>query len=296
MARTPKQGIQYFSHDVDMLGDKKIKLIKAKHKLLGYAIYLRLLEELYMDKGYYLVADDDFNILFADDNNLDYDVYMNVLNDCIKYELFDKNLYEKYGILTSLRVQKNYLEATVRRKSVEIIGEYVLFKVNDDISNDNVYISKLYANIGTQSKVNRKGKEIEKESNTPKGFDYNGLFDYYISVNLIKHTKLTSSMKKSIDLARKDYSLEEMKTQIDRHVIITKASKGSEFPVPIRGLGVFFGQKAYKATHLICSEYADDGAKWLRYQDGGYDQPKELGKTLPQMTPDEDMPAFLRGE
>src|SRR5690554_5529978 len=108
MARMNKVGIDYFSHDVDMLQDRKIMLIKAKHGLLGYAVYLRLLEELYRDEGYFLSIDGEFNILFADTNNVDINVYENILNDCIKYELFDKNLFDAYSILTSRRIQKNY--------------------------------------------------------------------------------------------------------------------------------------------------------------------------------------------
>ena len=71
MARKGKVGIDYFSHDVDMLQDKKIKIIKAKHGLVGYAVYLRLLEELYRENGYYLQIVEDFNILFSDENRLD---------------------------------------------------------------------------------------------------------------------------------------------------------------------------------------------------------------------------------
>lgn len=201
MARKPKQGIQYFSHDVDMLQDKKVKLIKAKHKMLGYAVFLRLLEELYMDKGYYLIVDDDFNILFADDNSLDYDVYISILNDCIKYDLFDKNLYEKYGILTSLRVQKNYLEATIRRKEVDIIKEYALFKINDDISNENVNISKLNVDIGTQSKVKGKERESKEEESI-----YTAIVKKWNSDCLLSNVKtISDARKKSINARISEY-------------------------------------------------------------------------------------------
>jgi len=97
MARKGKVGIDYFSHDVDMLHDRKVKILKAKHGLLGYAVYLRLLEELYRDKGYYLQVDEDFNILFSDDNNLDYNVYILILNECIEKGLFNQSLYKSMG-------------------------------------------------------------------------------------------------------------------------------------------------------------------------------------------------------
>lgn len=168
MARQGKVGIDYFSHDVDMLNDRKVKLLKAKHGLIGYAVYLRLLEELYRDKGYYLLVDDDFNILFADDNNLDYDVYILILNECIEQKLFNTELFDKYNILSSERVQTNYLAATERRKTVDMYKEYLLIDLlDDDIKSDNVNILILNENIGTQSKKKVNKKEIEIESKTP---------------------------------------------------------------------------------------------------------------------------------
>lgn len=166
MARQTKPGIDYFSHDVDMLQDKKIKIIKAKHGLMGYAIYIRLLEEVYRENGYYLQIDEDFNILFSDDNNIDYNVYILILNDCIEKGLFNKKMYDKHSILTSERIQSNYFSATERRKSVSFYKEYLIADPlqHYNIEKLNVYINSLNVNIGTQSKV--KGKEKEsKEDN-----------------------------------------------------------------------------------------------------------------------------------
>ena len=172
--RKCKVGIDYFSHDVDMLQDKKIKLIKAKHGLLGYAVYLRLLEELYKESGYYLNCDDDFNTLFADDNNLDYNAYILILNDCIKGDLFNNKLYKDYSILTSKRIQENYCSATERRKSVDFYKEYLLIDVMDTYNKDvNVNILSLNSHISTQSKVNksRVNKSIHTDDENTDLFD-----------------------------------------------------------------------------------------------------------------------------
>ena len=167
MARTVKAGIPYFSHDVDMINDRKVRLLKATHGLIGYAIYIRLLEELYRDHGYYLHVNEEFNMLFCDDNNIDLNVYINVLNDCINRSLFDIFKFNDYNILTSERIQKNYFDATQRRKEVTFVNQYMLFepldyynseKVNVYIKELNVDINKKNADIGTQSKV-KKSKE-----------------------------------------------------------------------------------------------------------------------------------------
>lgn len=179
MARVGKVGIQYFSHDVDMMQDKKMRLLKAKFGLIGYAVYLRLLEEIYRDKGYYAKADDDFNILFSDDINLNIDEYIMILNYCLSSNLFDKNLYEKYSILTSERIQKNYCAASERRKEIDFFKEYLLTDVaalytkkedvnilalNADILPLNDNILALNADIGTQSKVKESKRKKSKKT------------------------------------------------------------------------------------------------------------------------------------
>ncbi len=165
MGRQVKKGIDYFSHDVNMLSDRKMKLLKAKHGLIGYAIYLRLLELLYEENGYYLKIDEEFNILFIDENNLEENVYINVLNDCINYNLFEENMYKNYSILTSKRIQSNYFSATERRKSVEIIKEYALAEII------NVNINLINVDIGTQSKVKNskvKNNKVINEEQKPE--------------------------------------------------------------------------------------------------------------------------------
>jgi hypothetical protein len=212
MARSGKIGIDYFSHDVDIMQDPKIKVIKAKHGLLGYAVYIRLLEELYREKGYYLQISEDFNILFCDDNNLDYDVYILILNECIEKGLFDEKLHNKYSILTSWRIQKNYCDATQRRKEVFFFKEYMLIKPSDEFSEKvNVYISTLNADICTQ----RKGKEIESKK---KGNNYSVEFEQFWSVYPKKSAKIT---------AYKAFKNAKDKPDIERLVRIIKANKVS---------------------------------------------------------------------
>jgi hypothetical protein len=192
-----------------MLSDRKIKLLKAKHGLIGYAVYLRLLEELYQDKGYYLEINEDFNILFSDDNNLDLNVYILILNDCINHELFDIKIFEKYSILTSKRIQINYLTACERRKGIDIYSEYLLFDMEDaNIKTDNVNILNLNANIGTQSK--KKVKKEEKENNK----DLIALIRKYLPTEM---TKDKATADKKLPDILKQHSEDEIFRMIDRY-------------------------------------------------------------------------------
>jgi hypothetical protein len=95
-------------------------------------------------------------------------------------------------------------------------------------------------------------------------------------------------MRSAIDTAKRrgGYSWDELKTMLERHAYVVKLTAGTEYRVPMRGITTFFGQKVYQGTALICSEYADDGAKWLRYKDGLKEQGRaaspQNGKKEPQ--------------
>lgn len=100
---------------------------------------------------------------------------------------------------------------------------------------------------------------------------YREIYDHYNTLGLIKHRKLTPEMRSAIDVARRrgEYDWNDLKTLLDRHAEIVKATEGNEYPVHARPLAKFFGQKVYNGTVLICSEYADDGEKWIQFMAGG---------------------------
>jgi hypothetical protein len=58
MARPQKEGLDYFPLDVDMDQDDKLFFIEAKHGLIGFAIVIRLLMQIYKE-GYYKHYSDD---------------------------------------------------------------------------------------------------------------------------------------------------------------------------------------------------------------------------------------------
>jgi len=149
MSRKTKPGIPYFSHDTDMSQDKKVKLLRAKKGLVGYAVYILLLEEIYREAGYYLEIDKDFCYLMAAEVGLDFDNFMEILNECIACLLFNSEIYKKHKILTSKRIQDNYFHSTLRRESVNLIQEYLVLAPSAYYSPNrpNVNIEPLNVNI-----------------------------------------------------------------------------------------------------------------------------------------------------
>ena len=128
MARPQKEGIDYFPLDVDMDHDDKIQLIEAEHGIMGFGIIIKLLMKIYAE-GYYYQWSEKEQLLFSKRTNVDINQVNAVINSCIKWGMFDREVYEKHKILTSSGIQRRYVTATSRRKDVQMIREYTLIDV-----------------------------------------------------------------------------------------------------------------------------------------------------------------------
>ena len=139
MARPQKEGIDYFPLDVDMDHDDKIQLIEAEHGVMGFGIIIKLLMKIYAE-GYYYQWSEKEQLLFSKRTNVDINQVNAVINSCIKWGMFDSEVYEKYKILTSSGIQRRYVTATSRRKDVQMIREYTLINVE---SASNIVIANI---------------------------------------------------------------------------------------------------------------------------------------------------------
>ena len=116
MARPRKEGMAYFSFDVDFFSNKKIKILKARYGSDGITIFLYLLCEIYKN-GYYLKIDDDFEFIISDDLNMDCNKVKQVLNFLLERSLFDNKLFQSDKVLTSAGIQKRFQLAVKTRAS-----------------------------------------------------------------------------------------------------------------------------------------------------------------------------------
>ncbi|MBH0176250.1 DUF4373 domain-containing protein [Fictibacillus sp. 23RED33] len=173
MARPNKQSVDYFPLDVHL--DDKFKFIEIKYKLEGFAIIIKLLQKIYASSYWYRWTEDEA-LLFADEIRADFDLVTKVVNEAIDRDLFDKDLYETFSILTSKGIQKRYKEIVRKRKDVEIKEEYLLidgtFGVNSAINSINdapkVESSRNPDGRSTQSKVKETKVKETKEKNIKK--------------------------------------------------------------------------------------------------------------------------------
>jgi DnaD/phage-associated family protein len=194
LARPIKQGLDYFPLDVDIDADDKVAIIEALHGIEGFGIIIKLLMKIYKE-GYYYEWTKREQILFSKRINVDINTLSNIIDDCIKEGLFNQQLFETHGILTSKGIQKRYLEAIKRRKQVVFIENYFLIddveaivggnKIDvlveqEDGKRVNVNINSGSKGVNDNISTQRKGKQNRgKETTTTKEQKQITPFDFY---------------------------------------------------------------------------------------------------------------------
>lgn len=102
-----------------------------------------------------------------------------------------------------------------------------------------------------------KEKELELELNNKSVVLQKEIFDYWNSKEIVVHKTLTETFIKAIDKALKKYSVEEIKTYIDRYNTVLKDTT------------YFFDTKwtidKFLTQSNAIADFTDEGSKWLSY-------------------------------
>jgi hypothetical protein len=130
MARAESDGIGYFPIVTEW--DQKIKLVRAKYKLLGVGCIVELWKAIYSE-GYALIWDEDAELLFADENNIDLETLHEIVNFAVEKGIFDKTQLVDNHVLTSHGIQKQWLAIVsgAHRKNIEIDPKLCLLSAEE---------------------------------------------------------------------------------------------------------------------------------------------------------------------
>lgn len=191
MARPFKEGLDYFPLDVDFLEDKKIKLIKVEFGAKGILVLMSLLSLIYKNNGYFYEWDNDDCYLMSDGVGCGCspEFIREVLQGCIRRSIFNDRVFNMFGVLTSVGIQKRFIKAVSERQNIIIIKEYwlvdlsdkkifstgilkkiVINSINPPINEVNKPINEVNPPINPQSKV-KKSKVNIKDNVSPSGED-----------------------------------------------------------------------------------------------------------------------------
>lgn len=166
MARPTKKGLDYFPLNVDFLSDLKVRrIIKACGKEAVH-ILVALLANIYRDEGYYVLWDDDLAFLVADEVGTKEGTVEELVRKAVQVKFFDKDIFDKYSVLTSKGIQNRYILATKERKKVELEFKYLL---TNEVNRSNISINGRNNSVNQgnnqQSKVKEsKEKEIKEDA------------------------------------------------------------------------------------------------------------------------------------
>lgn len=163
MARPKKQGIDYFPFDVNFFSDVKIRKIARACGSQSTSILICLLCNIYKDNGYYILWDEDLPFVIADTVGVSEGAVKEVILKAVQVGFFDKDIYEKYKVLTSHGIQSRFKSAVYKREEIEYIVEYLVSDVKNSISDGKNQVSDTGS---TQSKVKVKRKKNKENSTT----------------------------------------------------------------------------------------------------------------------------------
>lgn len=174
MAAPSKVGITYFPLDIDIDGDDNFQMVMAEFGDDGDMVELlftKFLGWIYKHNGYYVSWNEKEQLKFLKRVSYIRIASKNTNNDiidkCLKWGIFNKSLFDEYQILTSIRIQKTWLDASRKRKDRTVIRNYWLIP---DFTGLKAEETQEKAEETPQSKVKEsKVKESNSEANASVG-------------------------------------------------------------------------------------------------------------------------------
>ena len=289
MARPKKDGLLYFSFDVDFFSDKKIKSLRARYGNDGIVFYIYLLTEIYRN-SFYIRWDEDYEDNAIVDLNLTEGFIKQVMTFLVNRSLLTSITVDTDTILTSPGIQKRYQEAAkALRRDVVVNGEYWLLKEEDTntcikfAQNESKYSknstksckneSKYSKNSTKESKVKESKVNIIVSKDTIRQTDvqrcveaWNGLSDCGIK----SISKMTSSSKRYQSLVAriKEYGVDDILVAIDK----------------IRHSKFLQGRSGSKRSWVITFDWFVLPSNFPKVLEGNYDDEPQSQQTSSQQT------------
>lgn len=154
-----KKGLDYFP--LDCVLDDSVRLAEAELGLEGFAVLIKLWQDIYRGEGYYKNFDGDVLLLFSKEQHIGEEKLKKFIKVFLDRGIFHKGLYDKYKILTSKEIQERFLKCTKKRKTKNLKEEFLLigeengsfFKENDVKNEENDGKSEENSSRFKQSKV-----------------------------------------------------------------------------------------------------------------------------------------------
>lgn len=173
MAGKPKKRIDYAGWSVDIFStDIKIDKLLDAQGWIGFGVYFYLCQMAFGSEGYFYEWCYDLCATTARKmgGGVGAGTVKETVDYCLQIGLFDKGLFDRWGVLTSKGIQRSYLLVlkSKNRKGTEIIEEYwILDKSEYEDYQDLVFVRKNSNSLGENDnslEVNKHSLEVNANS------------------------------------------------------------------------------------------------------------------------------------
>ncbi len=131
MGRPPKKGIDYSGWSVSIFdNDTKIDKLLDAQGWIGFGIYFYLCQRAYGGEGYFYkwCYDDCASTSRKMGGGIGAGTVKETVDYCLQIGLFDKRLFDRWGVLTSKGIQRRYWEVVKERDVRCVISDYWLLQ------------------------------------------------------------------------------------------------------------------------------------------------------------------------
>lgn len=146
-----KQNLDYFRlNSTKSTAIRSIMMECGGQKAFGTII--SLYQFIYSKNGYYFEVNTQTISEFSYLEHVEPNFVRVIIKQCVRYNIFDRDKFEKYHILTNEEIQDNYYDVVQRRKVVKVNFNYLTDNFVTLFKNltENANISKQNANISKQ--------------------------------------------------------------------------------------------------------------------------------------------------
>ncbi len=181
MARPKKKNADYFSHDSDMRNDPKVKALRRKYGIQGYALWSMILEVL-TDADYFEYEWSDLNIeLLAGDFDIEPDDLKEFVEYCISLKLIQKK-----GEMIFSEKMKERFESLLNKRNRDRQPQKKELSTSETPKKENTVTEKPQSKV-KESKV--KESKVKKEESNKKSYRFsppskNDVYDFLIDKKL----------------------------------------------------------------------------------------------------------------
>ena len=224
--RPPKESIDFSGWDVTILdNDEKIDALIDAQGIGAFTVYFYLCQKAYGSNGYYL--DWSYSCCATNARKLgkgaSAEFVKNVVNMCFQCCLFDKGLFDKYGILTSRGIQKRYWQVAKSRNYKTVISDYWLLEqeecpgLNKSTLKSNYDTPKSNYQTLKESKV--KESKVNETISAPDDKRIEQALSVYERIIGTRPTEITGAVKRNIAI--------NLNNGIDFYELFNKVAKST---------------------------------------------------------------------